>query len=73
MAATPAERMRSVRTRRRAEGKREIRLVVPDTRTEEVRNRIEQAVAGLDENHEADAIAWAEAVAVAEDDGAETR
>ena len=71
MAATPAERMQSMRMRRRAEGKREIRLVVPDTRTEEVRNRIEQAVAGLDQNHEADAVAWAEAVA--ENDGTETR
>ena len=70
MAATLAERMRSARARRRAEGKREVRLVVPDTRTKEVSQRIEQAVAGLNQTHESNALAWIEAVA--EHDGAET-
>ena len=71
MAATPAQRMRSARTRRRAEGKREVRLVLPDTRTEEVARRIEQAVAGLNQTHETDALAWIETVA--EHDGPEAR
>ena len=71
MAATPAERMRAARTRRRAEGKREVRMILPDPRTEAVSRRIEQAVAGLDPTNEEEALAWIEAVA--EHDGAEAR
>lgn len=63
MAATSAQRMRNARARRRAEGKREVRMVLPDTRTAEVSRRIEQAVAGLNQIHESEALAWIEAVA----------
>ena len=71
MAASPAERMRAVRLRRRAEGKREVRLVLPDARSKEVRERIAEAVAGLDRAHEEDALRWIESVS--ELDDAETR
>ena len=71
MAASPAERMRAVRLRRRAEGKREVRLVLPDARSKEVRARIAEAVAGLDPAHEEDALRWIESVS--EFDDAETR
>ena len=71
MAATPAERMQSARTRRRAEGKREVRLILPDARTQEVCQRIEEAVAGLNQTNETHALAWIEAVA--DHDDAKTR
>ena len=71
MAATSAERMRAVRIRRRAEGKREVRLVLPDASSEEVRARIAKAVAGLDRAHEEEALRWIESVS--EFDGTETR
>ena len=71
MAASAAERMRSVRLRRRAQGKREIRLILPDARSEEVRARIAEAVARLDRAHEEEALRWVEAVA--EFDGTEAR
>lgn len=71
MAATPAERMRSARTRRRAEGKREVRLILPDARTHEVRQRVQEAVAGLSQTNETNALAWIEAVA--DHDDAEAR
>ena len=71
MAASATERMRSVRLRRRAQGKREIRLILPDARSEEVRARIAEAVTRLDRAHEEEALRWVESVA--EFDGTEAR
>ena len=62
MTASPAERMRAVRIRRRAQGKREIRMILPDARADEVRARIADAVARLERSHEEDALRWTEAV-----------
>jgi hypothetical protein len=60
--APPAERMRSMRERRRAEGLRELRLIVPDARSRAVRRRIARQVARLRPESERDALAWIEAV-----------
>lgn len=60
--ADPAERMRKMRARRRRQGLRELRLVVPDTRSETVRRRIAAQVAKLNPDSERDALLWLEAV-----------
>jgi Protein of unknown function (DUF3018) len=60
--AAPAERMKMMRDRRRSRGLRELRLVVPDARSEEVRRRVAVAVARLDPDSERDALRWIEAV-----------
>ena len=60
--AEPAERMKMMRARRRRQGLRELRLVVPDARSEDVRNRIAAQVAKLDPGSERDALLWIEAV-----------
>jgi hypothetical protein len=60
--AAPAERMKSMRERRRAEGLRELRLVVPDARSVAVRQRIARQVAGLNPDSEREALEWIEAV-----------
>ena len=60
--AKPAERMRMMRARRRRQGLRELRLVVPDARSEAVRKRIAAQVAKLDPDSERDALLWIEAV-----------
>jgi hypothetical protein len=60
--AEPAERMRIMRARRRRQGIRELRLVVPDARSEAVRNRIAAQVAKLNPDSERDALFWVEAV-----------
>jgi hypothetical protein len=60
--AEPAERMRMMRARRRGRGLRELRLVVPDARSETVRNRIAAQVAELNPASERDALLWIEAV-----------
>ena len=60
--AEPAERMRMMRRRRRAQGLRELRLVVPDARSEAVRNRIAAQVAELSPQSEREALLWIEAV-----------
>jgi hypothetical protein len=57
-----AERMRSMRLRRRTGGLRELRLIVPDARSSAVRRRVAAAVAALDRAAEQDALAWIEAV-----------
>lgn len=64
----PGERMKAMRERRRAGGLRELRLVVPDTRTEEFRRRIAEQVARLDPEDEREAMEWIEAVAKADAD-----
>jgi hypothetical protein len=60
--AHAAERMRAMRERRRAQGLRELRLVVPDPRSRAVLRRIAKQVAGLDRAAEQDAMRWIEAV-----------
>ena len=60
--AEPAERMKMMRQRRRAQGLRELRLVVADPRSRSVRRRVAKQVAGLDPDHERDALNWIETV-----------
>jgi Protein of unknown function (DUF3018) len=60
--AEPAERMKMMRARRRRQGLRELRLVVPDARSAAVRNRIAVQVAKLNLASERDALLWIEAV-----------
>jgi hypothetical protein len=60
--AATAERMKKMRDRRRQRGLRELRLVVPDARSEIVRRRVAAQVAGLSADSELDALRWIEAV-----------
>lgn len=60
--AAPAERMKTMRDRRRARGLRELRLVLPDARSPSVRRRVASQVAGLHRGGEDDALDWIEAV-----------
>jgi hypothetical protein len=58
----PAERMKTMRERRRAGGLRELRLLVPDARSRAVRRRIARQVARLQPESERDALAWIESI-----------
>ena len=60
--ASPAERMKTMRQRRRARGLRELRLVVADARSRAVRRRVARQVAGLDPDREGDVLEWIESV-----------
>jgi len=60
--AATAERMKKMRDRRRQRGLRELRLVVPDARSETVRSRVAAQVAGLSADSELDALSWIETV-----------
>ncbi|HEY8055648.1 MAG TPA: antitoxin MazE-like protein [Terriglobales bacterium] len=60
--ATAAERMKALRHRRRAQGLRELRLLVPDARLPAVRRRIARHVAALDRADEERSMRWIEAV-----------
>ncbi len=60
--AVPAERMKMMRERRRARGLRELRLMVPDARSQAVRSRIAQEVTRLNLADEKEALDWIEAV-----------
>jgi len=60
--ALAADRMKAMRERRRARGLRELRLVVPDARSKQVRRRVAKQVAALDREGELDAMRWIEAV-----------
>jgi len=60
--AEPAERMKMMRARRRRQGLRELRLLVPDARSQAVRDRIAVQVAKLSPDSERDALFWIEAV-----------
>ena len=60
--AAPAERMKAMRDRRRANGLRELRLMLPDLRLRSVRRRISSEVARLPRSGEEDALRWIEAV-----------
>jgi hypothetical protein len=66
--ADPAERMKLLR---QLHGLRELRLVVPDARSEAVRQQIAAQVAMLNRDNECDALLWIEAVS--EFDGAAPR
>jgi len=58
----PAERMKATRERRRRQGLRELRLVVPDARSRTVRQRVAEQVARLGPASEHDALGWIESV-----------
>lgn len=60
--APPADRMKTMRERRRMRGLRELRLIVPDARSRAVRKRVAKAVANLDQSHENEAMRWIETV-----------
>lgn len=60
--ARAAERMRAMRERRRAQGLRELRLVVPDPHARTVLRRVATEVASLDRAAEQEAMRWIEAV-----------
>jgi hypothetical protein len=60
--AAPAERMRIMRERRRRRGLRELRLIVPDARSEAIRSRVAAQVAGLSRDSELEALDWIEEV-----------
>ena len=57
-----AERMKTMRERRRAKGLRELRLLVPDLRSEIVRKQIAAEIASLNRQSELEALAWIESV-----------
>jgi mRNA interferase MazF len=65
--AAPEERMKAMRDRRRERGFRELRLVVPDPRSQSVRRRIAAQVAGLVRRDESDALMWINAVSEFDD------
>ena len=67
--AEPAERMKMMRDRRRRQGLRELRLVVPDARSASVRKRIAAQVSKLNPDSERDALLWIEAVSEFDADG----
>ena len=62
--AEPAERMKKMRERRRAEGLREVRLVGPDPRDPAVRARIAEQIKRLDPAAEEESLRWIEAVSI---------
>jgi hypothetical protein len=66
--AEPAERMKTMRARRRSRGLRELRLVVPDARSAAVRLEIVAQSARLDREEEEEAMAWIEAVSEFDND-----
>ena len=66
--AAPAERMKIMRDRRREAGLREIRMILPDARSDAVRARIAAQVAKLNPAAEQEALAWIEAVSEFDND-----
>ena len=60
--ASPAQRMKTMRLRRRERGLRELRLIVPDARSRAVRRQTARQVARLRPESEAEALAWVESV-----------
>ena len=62
MSASPAKGMRAVRLRRRAQGKREVRMILPDVRSNDVLARVADSVARLDRWQESEALRWTETV-----------
>ena len=66
--AAPAERMKVMRDRRRRAGFREIRLILPDSRSKAVRDRLASQVANLNPDVEREALLWIQAVSEFDDD-----
>ena len=60
--AAPAQRMKTMRDRRRARGLRELRLVLPDARSFSVRRRVAKQVSALDPDRERESLQWIESV-----------
>lgn len=60
--AGATEQMRAMRERRRAQGLRELRMIVPDPHSKAVRRRVAKQVAGLDRAAELETMRWIEAV-----------
>jgi len=60
--SAPAERMKKMRERRRRQGLRELRIMVPDPRSRSVRRRVAAEVANLVRGGEDEALSWIEAV-----------
>ena len=58
--ASAAERMKAMRARRRTDGLREVRLVVPDARSSITRRRVAEQVRRLNPAAEQDALDWIE-------------
>jgi hypothetical protein len=54
--------MRMMRERRRRRGLRELRLIVPDARSETIRSRVAAQVARLSRDSEREALDWIERV-----------
>jgi hypothetical protein len=71
--AAPAERMRILRERRRRRGLRELRLIVPDARSQTIRSRVAAQVAGLRRDSELEALDWIEGVSEFDADEARRR
>ncbi len=61
MTAAPAERMKAMRARRRADGLRELRLVVPEVRSKAFRHMIAAQAAALNPEVEEEALNFIEA------------
>lgn len=57
-----AERMKLMRDRRRERSLREVRFVVPDARSQDVRRRVAAQVEALNRDAEDEALRWTEAV-----------
>jgi hypothetical protein len=66
----PSERMKSMRARRRRNGLREVRLVVPDARSAAIRRRVAAQVARLSRDSEREALEWIEAISEFDSDAA---
>ena len=64
----PAERMKSMRERRRSNGLREVRLLVPDARSATIRRRVATQVARLSRASEHEALDWIDAVSEFDND-----
>jgi Protein of unknown function (DUF3018) len=60
--AAPAEQMRIMREQRRRRGLRELRLIVPDARSQTIRSRVAAQVASLPRDSELAALDWIERV-----------
>ena len=60
--AAPAERMKTMRERRRKRGLRELRLMIPDPRLKSIRKRVAAQVIRLDHEDEERALRWIESV-----------
>jgi hypothetical protein len=60
--------MKNMRDRRRARGLRELRLVLPDARSQSVRRRVANEVSKLDRDREDEVMRWIEAVSVFNED-----